>query len=142
MHLVAALLEELRQLLDADQRRRSAVHSRQLEIRRCVARELRRALVIPAAALVAVLDRDEGRFLGAAALARMRAPVGEHAARKLGSQRGQEAGDGVEPAVVFAHAAARDATQQPDRVGMPWVAQHRLHRPFLDEAAGVEHAHA
>ncbi len=77
-----------------------------------------------------------------AALVGQRAAVGEDAAGKLSAEGRQEAGNRVEPAVVLADASTRDAAQQADRVRMARVLEDRLDRAFLDEAPGVEHAHA
>ncbi len=44
--------------------------------------------------------------------------------------------------MILAHAAARDAAKEPDRVRMARVLEHRLDRAFLDEASGVEHSDA
>ena len=60
----------------------------------------------------------------------------------LGAEAREEAGDRVEPAVILAHAAARDAAQQADRVRVTRVLEHVLDRALLDEPPGVEHADA
>ena len=54
----------------------------------------------------------------------------------------QEAGDRVQPLLVLAHAAARQAAQQADRVGVPRVVEHVVDRALLDEPPGVQHADA
>ena len=82
------------------------------------------------------------RRLGAAAVARDGAAVGEHAARQVRAGQRQEARDRVEPPVVLALPALRDAADQPDGVGMPRLAQDLLRRALLDQRAGVQHAHA
>ena len=71
-----------------------------------------------------------------------RAAVGEHAARQIGADRRQVAGDRVQAAVILAHAAARDAAQQADGVGVPRIVQHLLGSALLDHLAGVQHADA
>ena len=85
---------------------------------------------------------EERRLLLVAAVVGERAAVGEHAARELDAERRQEAGDRVEPAVVLAHASARDAAQEADRVRVARVAEHRVDRAFLDQPTCIEHADA
>ena len=91
---------------------------------------------------MAVPDGVERRLVGGAALVRERAAVDEHAPGELDAELRQEAGDRVEPAVVLADAAARDAAEQTDGVGVPRVLEHRLDGTLLDEPAGVEDADA
>ena len=93
-------------------------------------------------ARVAVAERLERRLLGGAALVRERAAVDEDASGELGAELRQEAGDRVEPAVVLADAAARDAAEQADGVRVPRVLEDRLDGTLLDEPAGVEDADA
>src|SRR5256714_13019408 len=84
-------------------------------------------------------ERIQGRLLRVADLLREPATGGEDTAdgRLLRKVR-KEAGNRVEPPVVLAHAAARDAAQQPDRVRMARVVQHLPDAAFLDEPAGIE----
>ncbi len=56
--------------------------------------------------------------------------------------RREEAGDGVEPALILPHAAARDAAQEPDRVRVPRIVEESPRRALLDELARVEDADA
>ena len=85
---------------------------------------------------------DERRLLRVAALVGERAAIGEDAAGELRAEAREEAGDRVEPAVILADAAARDAAQEADRVRVARILKHRLDRAFLDEPARVEHADA
>ena len=52
--------------------------------------------------------------------------------------RRQEAGDRVQPPVVLALAASRDAAQQPDGVGVPRLVEHLAGDALLDEFPGVQ----
>ena len=63
-----------------------------------------------------------------AALVRERAAIGEDTARELDTERGQEARDRVEAAVVLAHASTWDAAQEADGVRVAGVLENRLHR--------------
>ena len=80
-------------------------------------------------------------MLGAAAVDGDRAAVGENAARDGRADRRQEAGDGVQAAVVLAPTAPRDAAQKADRVRVAGLVEHLLGRPLLHQLAGVQHAH-
>ena len=116
--VVSSLAEDLRQLVE---RARPAVAPRStggLEIGGLLARQLGRALVVAAAARRGRAPTAmSGGSSVPAALVRERAAVGEDAARAARAPRlRQEARDRVEPAVVLAHAAARDAAQEADRV--------------------------
>ncbi len=82
------------------------------------------------------------RRIRVAAVARDGAAVGEHAARQVRARQRQEARDGVEPSVVLALPALRDAADEPDGVRVPRLAQDLLGRPLLDQRAGVQDAHA
>src|SRR4029450_2210807 len=83
VHLVATLLEDLAQVVEAHEGRCNPVHLRELEVARLLAGEERRALVVPAAALVPLADTDQRRLLRAAAVVRVRAAIREHATCKL-----------------------------------------------------------
>ena len=99
-----------------------------------------RPLVEVAAAAVARADLRASAAPPPADVLGERAAVDEHAAGQVLAERRQEARDRVEPAAVLAHAAARDAAEQPDRVRVARVVEDRLDRPLLDELAGVEDA--
>ena len=95
-----------------------------------------------AAAVPAAPEVEERGLLATADVLGEAATIDEHARRQLGAELRQEAGDGVEPLAVLAHAAVRQAAQEPDRVRVARVVEHRLDRPLLDEPPGVEHADA
>ena len=118
----------------------ASLDRRKLEIRSLLARELRRALVVPAAAVVAALDGDQRRLFLAAALVGERAAVGEHASRDLRAEAREVPGDRVEPAAILPHAPARNAAEEADRVRVTRILEDGLHRSLLDEATGVEDA--
>ena len=82
----------------------------------------------------------EGRLVGPADLLHEGAAVGEDAARQVGAQLRQVAGDRVEAVAVLAEPSARDAAQEPDRVRMARLGEDRLRLALFDEAAGVEDA--
>ena len=112
-------------------------------IARCGARQGLRLVVMEAArqALAALVAQIiERRQFGAAAVVGQRAAVGEGTALDVGADAGQEARNGVEPALVLALAAARQAAQQRNRIGMARIVEHDVRRPFLDQHAGIEHA--
>ncbi len=81
----------------------------------------------------------ERRLLGVAALVGERAAVCEHATGDLGAEAREEPRDRVEPAVILAHAAARDAAQQPDGVRVPRILRARS-RPGPPRRAGRRRA--
>ena len=84
----------------------------------------------------------ERRLVGAADLLDEAAAVGEDAARQVGAQLRQVAGDRVESVAVLAQPASRDAAQQPDGVRVARLGEDRLRLALLDEPAGVEDADA
>src|SRR5438876_477558 len=114
---------------------------RRVEVPGFLARKQRRAVVVPAAALVALAGEDQGRLFRAATFVRVSAPVGEDAARDLGSESREKARDCVEPAVVLPHAAARYAAEQRDGVRVARILEDRLDGPLFDEAPRVEDPH-
>ena len=82
----------------------------------------------------------EGRRRGLpAAVLGDRAARGEDAPGERVPGRRQEAGDRVQPPVVLALTAARDAAQQPDRVRVARLVEHLLAGALLDQFAGVQH---
>src|ERR1700719_546039 len=91
-----------------------------------------------AAAAVPWGDPVHRRLFRAADVLDERAAVGEDAGRKLLLDGRHEARDGVQAPVVLAHATARDAAEEPDRVGMPRLVEDGLDRTLLDKAAGVQ----
>ena len=104
--------------------------------------QLRCALVEVAAALVPAADRDQRRLLGAAALLRQRAAIGEDAAGQLGSERGQEAGNRVEPAVVLRTPPRGMQRSRPTVYGWRGSRSTVSTGPSSTSLAGVEHADA
>ena len=105
-------------------------------------RQLVRLLPEVAAAVAPAAEVVERRLVLRADLLGEAAAVDEHAGRQVGPELRQEARDGVQPLLVLADAAARQAAQQADRVGMARVVEDVVDGALLDEAAGVEHAHA
>jgi hypothetical protein len=91
-----------------------------------------------AAARPPVADRIERRLFLAADLLGEAAPRGEDAALDLGAEPREEARDRVERCLVLAHAPARDAAQQPDRVRVAGVGEDLVGRSLLDEPPGIE----
>ena len=61
---------------------------------------------------------------------------------RLGTEPGEEARDRVQRGLVLPQAAARDAAEKADGVGVPRVAEDLLGGPLFDEPAGIEHADA
>ena len=61
---------------------------------------------------------------------------------RLGTEPGEEPRDRVQRGLVLPQAAARDAAEKADRVGVPRVAEDLLGGPLFDEPAGIEHADA
>ena len=106
------------------------------------ARQLVRLLPEVAAAVAPAAEVVERRLLLRADLLREPAAVDEHAGRQVGAELRQEAGDRVQPLLVLAHAAARQAAQQADRVGVARVVEDVVDRALLDEPPRVEHADA
>ncbi len=94
------------------------------------------------AARRAVAEVEGRRLLAAAAVVGERTAVGEDAAGKVGARRRQEAGNGVEPAVVLPLPAPRNAAEQADRVRVARVVEQRPRRAFLDQLPRVEHSDA
>ncbi len=137
--VVTTLREDLREAVKLDERRLRPVDRWELEVGCLLARKIARAVVIPAPALVTGGDGEERRLLRVTALVRERAAIGEDTPWELDTERGQEARDRVEATVVLAHASARDAAQEADRVGVARVLEHCLHGAFLDETTGIEH---
>ena len=122
---------------------RRAVDGRQRRGRRLLARKLVGLLVVEAAA---PRDSPRRRSSGGSSVRQRSSASAQRSAKTqpgdLGPEARQEARDRVEPAVVLADAAARDAAQQADRVRVARVLEDRLDRALLDEPAGVEHADA
>jgi hypothetical protein len=139
---VTVLLEDLAKVLHADEWRCAAVDRRQRDVLRELARQVARAIVVPAAGSVPAANVGDGRLLGTAPLVGEGATISEDASGQIGSEAGQEPGNRVEPTVVLADAATGNAAEQPDRVRMTRVLEHRLDRPLLDEPAGVEDTYA
>ncbi|ESY78827.1 hypothetical protein X740_18865 [Mesorhizobium sp. LNHC221B00] len=116
---------------------------RRRHIARRGARQGLRPVVIMAArqalpALVAQII--ERRQFGAAAVVGERAAIGEGTALDVGANARQEAWNGVEPALVLALAAARQAAQERHRIGVAWIVEHNIGRSFLHQHAGIENA--
>ena len=91
---------------------------------------------------MAAAEVVERRLVRPAHVLGERTAIGERAAGGDRAEPRQEARDRVEMALVLARPAARHATQQCDGVRMPRVAEHRLDRALLHQAAGIEHADA
>jgi hypothetical protein len=91
---------------------------------------------------VSVSERDELRLLLLADLLGEAAARLEDATRQAGSELGEEARDRVQRGLVLPQAPARDATEKPDGVGVPRVAEELLRGTLLDEPARVEDADA
>ncbi len=92
-----------------------------------------------AAAAAELVDRW---MFGAAAVLNEAATVGEDAALDLVTGLRRKPGDRVEPAAPAPGVAAGDASEQPNRVGVPGVLEDAQCRSLLDELAGVQHADA
>ena len=142
VHRLPALLEDLPQLLEPDERLHAPVDDRKLEIGGFAPRELARALVEVAAARVTRGHGVRWGVLHGADRLSERAAVGEDAPRPLLAEVRQKARNRVEPAVVLADAPARDAADEPDGVRMTRVAQHSVRVALLHEAPRVEHPDA
>ncbi len=110
----------------------------QAHVHRCAPRQVRGDVVAVAAGGVPRVDRERGRRCLAAAVLGDRAARGEHAPGQRVARRRQEARDRVQPAVVLALVAARDAAQQPDRVGVPRRVEDLPGRALLDQFPGVQ----
>ena len=114
-HLVAVLVERLARRCECagPACRRRSLRSAATRDRAATSRGQRlRLLVEVAAARVAAAEVVERRLLRAADVLGEPAAVGEHAAGQLRAEPREEARDRVEPALVLARAAARDAAQQ------------------------------
>ena len=115
VHVVASLAEHLREVGQLEKRRAPGVDRRKLQICGFLARELVRALVVPAATRVGGADVESG---GSSVRHRSSASAQRSAKTQPGSpaETREEARDRVEPAVILADAAARDAPKESDRV--------------------------
>ena len=140
--VVALLAEGLAQALGADHRLGVLVDRLERGLLRRRPRQLVRLLPEVAAAVAPAAEVVERRLLLRADLLREPAAVDEHAGRQVGAELRQEAGDRVQPLLVLAHAAARQAAQQADRVGVARVVEDVVDRALLDEPPRVEHADA
>ena len=113
------------------------------EIRGLLARKALRLILVEATGAVA---RCRARSSAGSSVRQRSSASAQRSAKTqpgiVGAEARQEARDRVEPAVVLADAAARDAAQEADRVRVARILEHRLDRAFLDEPAGVEHADA
>ena len=85
------------------------------------------------------IDVDDRRHLGAARVVGEGAPVDVHARRQLGADLRQRAGDREQRPIRLAHAVARQALQQADRVRVLRRLEHLDGVALLDDLAGVHH---
>src|SRR4029079_17238688 len=102
MDVMPALLEDLAEVVDLQQRLRRAVDRRELEVRGLLARELLGLVLVVATRTVTGCGLGHLGLLGPAAVIGERATIGEDAARDLGTEARQEAGDRVETPLVLA----------------------------------------
>ena len=137
---MSLLLEDLAQVVEPHEWISVAVDAGQVDVWSFLTRKQGGTVVVPAPALMSLADWDQRRLLGTAAIIGQRATVSEHAAGELGAEAGEKAGDGVQSAMVLAHATARDAAKQPDGVRVARILEDRLDRSLLDEASRIEHA--
>ena len=140
--VLALLFERLRPVLDLEEWIAVRRPRGSREPRRGDAWQLVRPVVEVAAARAPVAEREEIRFLLAADLLGESAARFEDAARQAGTEPGEEPRDRVQRGLVLPQAAARDAAEKADRVGVPRVTEDLLGGPLFDEPAGIEHADA
>ncbi len=102
-------------------------------------RQVRRPVVIVTAAAPGA-EVDQCGLGLAAKVVRQGAAFGEDAAGDLGARSRKKSRNSIQPAMILAPAAAREAAQQPDRIGMPRIVEHLPGGAFLDQGPGIEHA--